>query len=155
MKKLIAILISFVFLAGCMTPLQLEAEKAYYNAIMSNKSNPHPLVEIAPADASKPLVMENLGKLTVYAPPTDKGQVQQYRQIDYAAPWINMIGGVASAVAPWIGLGYVVKQVANVNGTTSVSGTGNTLNYGSIDNTSVPTVVKSDPVIVNPVIVNP
>jgi energy-converting hydrogenase Eha subunit F len=153
MKKIVAILISFIFLVGCMTPLQLEAEKAYYNAVMSSKSNPHPLVEIAPADASKPLVMENLGKLTVYAPSQDKGQIQQYRQIDYVAPWVNALTAIAGVAAPWLGAGYIVKQVANVNGTTSVSGTGNTLNYGSIDNTSVPTVVKSDPVIVNPVIV--
>lgn len=155
-KKITSIVVlCLFFITGCgATQYQLEVEKAYYQAISSSKSNAQPLVEFVPADTGKPMVFDNLGKLTVYAPPVDKGQVHQYVQKDYAAPWIQLFGQVASVAAPWIGAASIVKSVANIAGSTSVSGEGNTLNYGNIDNTSTPTVVTQPaPTIVNPVIV--
>jgi len=185
MKRLILLLISSFLLAGCaMTPLQLEAEKAYYNAIMATKGTPQPLVEFQPVDQSKAMEFGNVGKITVYAPP-DNANFQQYKQTDYAQPWIHLLGTVASVAAPWIGVSAIVHDVSSIMGSgtnttsyavggannsirtigdTNMSGTLNTSTLTApniIDNTSTPTVVnplvveQPAPIIVNPVVVDP
>jgi hypothetical protein len=159
-----------LLICGCMTANQLEAEKAYYEAMSKFQEQrlAVPAFEMVPSDADKPIQLINVGKFIVYNSPANNAPpMQQYQHKDYVQPWLNVL----SMAVPWFGAWGIVHSTANAmkdmgNSTTqTISGTGNTGgiapthnvvsgtgNYGA--GTSTPTVVpQPSPVIVTPVIV--
>lgn len=174
MKRL-SVLIILVLLVGCgMSANQLEAERAYYQALTEIQKNAaaRPLVEFVPADSGKPIVFENVARLTVYAPTPQNQELRQYVQTNYDEVWARALLGVTGIVAPMYGMIEVTKAVTGLatvgNTTYNVSGTANTVKpagntfmggvtgnsntvtaAGLIDHTSTPTVVTQPaPVIV-------
>lgn len=173
MKRIVWIIVAIV-LSGCgMSANQLEAERAYYQALTEIQKNAaaRPLVEFVPADSGKPIVFENVARLTVYAPSRDQ-EFRQYVQTNYDEVWARALLGVTGIVAPMYGMIEVTKAVTGLatvgNTTYNVSGTANTVKpagntfmggvtgnsntvtaAGLIDHTSTPTVVTQPaPVIV-------
>lgn len=140
MKKLAWLLIIFV-LSGCgMSLNQLEAEKAYYQMLQATKSvAQQPLVDIKISDPTKPI---NIERITVFAPPSDKGP-SQYVQTNYDAAAWQFLGTAVSVAAPWVGAVSIVRAVSDLTaaGTTTynqnVSGTGNAATVKTAGNTAV------------------
>jgi hypothetical protein len=184
MKRLLIAPLVLLLLIGCgPTAAQLAAEKDYYTAFTANKQQSTPLFEILAQDPAKPMIFDNVARITVYTPPPSNGPVlQQYQHRDYAAPWIGLIGNVLSVAVPWVALGYIANSFKDMTHSTSynqnITGTNNTGSIrtsgnmgmgnltgngnqtgGIFDNTSVPTVVtQPTPIIVEqpaPVIVQP
>ena len=172
MKRLLWLLL-LIPLMGCMTANQLEAEKSFYQMLTAKQAQAStPIFEMIASDSAKPMVLQNVAKVTVFAPPANTTQnLQQYVQKDYAQPWLNLFGSVASVAVPWIGAASIVNSMKDMGSVTNVTGNANKVgatnsnvvgagNYtGHIDQTSTPTVVtQPTPIIVEqpaPVIVNP
>lgn len=184
MRSIKGILIGIVVLslAGCMTANQLEAEKAYYEHLtaISAAQQARPLFKMIATDATKPIIMENVAALEVYAPPALNEYARQYQHRDFTPAWVPPILQGATTVGLVYGLGWGFKKVLDSgNGATynqNVTGTGNTATIrqagntslsggitgnsnmvgGMIDNTSPPTVMEPSVYIVEqpaPVIV--
>lgn len=182
MRKIILLIVAISMLSGCMTANQLEAEKSFYQAMIAVQAQKaaQPIFELTAQDKDKPIVMDNVAKLTVFAPPAAAGiPLAQYQQKDYVQPWLNLFGSVVSVAVPWIGAASIVNSIKDIGGgnsyTQTISGTGNVGKLsgpstisgvitnstvgGTIDNTSTPTVVEQPaPIIVTqpaPIIVTP
>ena len=156
---------------GCMTANQLEAEKSFYAMLSAKQAQAStPLFEMVAKDKAKPIILNNVARLTVFAPPSNTTPLTQYVQKDYAQPWINFFSSVATVAVPWIGAASIVNSMKDMGSVTNVTGNANKVgatnsnvygngNYtGHIDQTSKPTVVNPlvvDPLVVNPVVVNP
>jgi hypothetical protein len=133
MKSLLWLLL-LIPLTGCMTANQLAGEKAYYEAkvAMSQRATSQPIFEMTAADATQPIILQNVSALRVFQLPASNGSdgLNQYVQRDYAAPWVNLIGTAVSVAAPWYGAYKMVSAVAGVipqtgNNNTNISTTGN------------------------------
>ena len=131
MKKLLIIAISAVMLSGCMAANMLEAERSYYQAVVSMQQakTTQPLFELTPAVPDQPIVLGNVGSFKVYAPVQGSDrELTQYRHTDYVGPWLRVV----SAALPWIGVWGVAHEIGKAAGDTitsynqSVSGSGNT-----------------------------
>ena len=185
MKRLICILMVLTllpFFQACQpTAAMLDAERDYYryNAeIMKARSVPNkPLLEIRAMDPKKDMVFSNVASIVVYAPPQQGEQVfiPQFRQVDYSAPWIPAVTGIAAGVIGVGGIWATTHELGkywtsgtNYNmygqgssvkvqgGTTSNITSSTTGAVGATDATSIPTVVKPEVVVVEqpaPVIV--
>lgn len=130
MKKLLCVVL-VLMLSGCMTANMLEAEKAYYQAVVSMQIQKasQPIFELTPAKKGEPIVLGNVGSFKVYAPVAGQDrELRQYTQTDYVGPWLRVV----SAALPWIGAWGIAHEVAKSAGDTitsynqSVSGANNT-----------------------------
>ena len=175
MKKLLLIPILLMFM-GCMTANMLEAERSYYQAMVSMQTQKasQPIFEMVPAKVGEPITLGNVGSFRVFAQPANTGEkMSQYTQKDYVQPWLNVL----SMAVPWFGAWGIVSSTANAmkemgNSThMSINGTGNTgtiagptnnnltgtghVAGGVVDQTHPAQVVIPPVYIVNPVIVDP
>jgi nucleoside-specific outer membrane channel protein Tsx len=141
---------------GCMTANQLAAEKMYYEskAAMTNQKNAAPLFQIVAQDKDKPIIMQNVASLTVFAPPSgNDNQWGQYQHRDFTPNWIAPL---MNAVAP-LGIlygGSLLLKATNSSTTTStynnVTGSSNSTTLGGTISNATAT-----PTVVNPVVVTP
>jgi len=173
MKRLAWLLLLFPLLTSCMTKNQLLAEQAFYDAkVAMNKAvQAQPIFEMLAADLKQPIVLMNVAAIRVFQTPSNSGDtLHQYVQRDYAQPWLNLLG----AGLPWLGAWGIVKAVGDIAGGNSttynqsisgqstgqfrvmgdlqpgvITGSGNMVG-GMIDQTSVPTIVPTEVVVVPP-----
>jgi len=151
-KILNVILFMFMFI-GCATiggqTEWYEAQKDYVLSLQSAPQNPLFEMKALPGTS-----IQNLESLKVFPAPFAPKELKQYIETPHPG-WDVLKTGLRSAGQ--IGFAYVIGEAAvdfigavtRTTGNTSISGTGNTLNYGSIDSTSVPTVVNQPtPIIV-------
>ncbi len=182
MRKLALLALMIFALVGCQpSAAMLEAEIAYYEYtadIMKAQAAPQkPILEIRAMDPTKDMVFSNVASITVYATPNPKEGplMPQYRQVDYSAPWIPAVTGIAAGVIGVGGIWATTHELGkywtsgtNYNmygqgssvkvqgGTTSNITSSTTGAVGATDATSIPTVVKPEVVVVEqpaPVIV--
>jgi hypothetical protein len=145
MKKFLLLPLVLLVMGCGLSKNQLAAEQAYYQMFQNRQAVAQPLVDIKIADPKLPA---NIERIVVYSPSSDK-MPEQYRQVDYGAKWVGLIGTAVSVAAPWAGAWGIVHEIGkmNVGGTSyTTSGTGNTVTTktaGTIlnDSTSVPTIV--------------
>ena len=179
MKRLIIIFpLILSLLSGCGPTLnQLKGEEAYYAArvAMSKQADSVVLFEMTAKNANKPIVLENVAAIKVFAPPinTNGDSLMPYPHKDYVQPWLNVL----SMAVPWLGAWGIVSSTANAmkemgtSTTMNISGDGNTSHIagpvnntltgtghvagGIVDQTHPAQVVIPPVYIVNPVIVDP
>ncbi len=185
MKRLIIIFpLILSLLSGCGPTLnQLKGEEAYYAArvAMSKQADSVVLFEMTAKNANKPIVLENVAAIKVFAPPinTNGDSLMPYPHKDYVQPWLNVL----SMAVPWLGAWGIVNSTASAmkemgNSThMTIAGEGNTgtiagpvnntltgtghVAGGVVDQTHTPTIVTQPPPlvvippVVNPVVVNP
>jgi len=105
MKRIafIVTVFSLLFLVGCgPSQEQLVAEQTYYSMLSAVASVQKPLVDIELADPDKPA---NIKRIQVNISQLDA--LKQYRQIDYAAPWLNVV----AAAMPYAGVYFIGKSI--------------------------------------------
>lgn len=172
MKKLALMILAVLLLAGCQPSHDMIlAEIAYYSAIsetlkaQGNASKP--LVEIISKDPKRPMVFDNVERIIVYntPQPTNGPLIQQYKQVDYSAPWAPVVLstlGIGGAIAGNVmllheagkyftggtnynmyGDGSSVKIQGGTTANATMSG-GTLGQIGPTDATSTPTVVHAD-----------
>lgn len=168
MKRLLTGLAMALVLTGCMTANQLEAEKAYYEHLteLAAAQQSKPIFKLIATDATKPIILENVAALEVFAQPQPNEFARQYQHRDFTPAWVPPILQGATTVGLVYGMGWGFKKVLDSgNGATynqNVTGTGNTATIrqagnttlsggiagnsnmvgGMIDNTSTPTVME-------------
>lgn len=176
------LIVTTFLLSGCgPTALQIQAEIAYYEAIVSMTKNQaaKPLFRIVPSDPNKAIMMDNVGAIEVYQQVADRG-IPQYQHKDYAEPAWRWLTAATGIIAPWVGAGVLAHEFGQFQQGTSYNYhnqveagatgqfrvTGNTTATGGsatgiLDQTSTPTVVnpviveQPAPIVVNPAVVNP
>lgn len=173
------VVFSVIWLAGCMSSKQLEAELAFYKlqeAQIQHKQqqDAKPLFELVAADGSKDIVLQNVSALRVYQPTglsegSNKPTLHQYAQRDYAAPWVGLAGSALQLAIPAFAAYKTIDSVARNAGTTitnagagsvttggtgtNLSGTGAWLGDDSsttTDSTHTPTIVEQPAPIIVP-----
>ncbi len=130
MKKLAVTVALSMLLTSCMTANMLEAEKAYYEAVVRTQQAQaaQPIFELTPAKEGEPITLGNVGSFRVYGPVAGNiKELVQYKQTDYVGPWLRVVG----AALPWIGAWGIAHEIGKAAGDTisnysqTVSGTGN------------------------------
>ena len=165
MKRWVWLLLLFPLLTSCMTANQLAAEKSFYEMLIAVQANRAPMLDIKIADPTKPANIERI----IVNMPSSQEAIRQYVQVNYAQPWLNLLG----AGLPWLGAWGIVKAVGDIAGgnTTTysqsisgqsagqfrvmgdltpgnITGSGNMVG-GMIDQTSIPTIVEQPaPVVI-------
>jgi hypothetical protein len=157
MRKLLWLLL-LIPLTGCMTGNQLKAEQSYYEAMvkMQEQRAAQPLFQLIASDKDKPIIMENVASLTVFAPPQGENgpRLTQYVQKDYVAPWLSTFTQVLGIAAPWVGAAVIANSVASnfkdvavhnqPGNTTNITAGGNAMTGGTMtQSTSTSTVMSN------------
>ena len=106
MKRIGIILICLTLaLAGCgPSQQQLTAEQTYYTMLSAVASQQKPLVDIEIANPDLPA---NIKRIQVNVSQLDA--LKQYRHIDYAAPWLNVV----AAAMPYAGVYLIGKSIGD------------------------------------------
>ena len=108
-----------VTLLGCgPSKNQLAAEQSFYasKVMMLKQLGSSPIFEMTASDPAKPIILENVSALRVFAAPTSGGNdtLTQYVHRDYSGPWINLLSTTIGAALPWLGAWGMVSAVANI-----------------------------------------
>ena len=103
MKKIALLLMIVSTLVACgPSQEQLIAEQNYYAMLSTVAVTQKPLVDIELADPDKPA---NIKRIQVNLSQLDS--MKQYRHIDYAAPWLNVV----AAAMPYAGVYFIGKSI--------------------------------------------
>ena len=103
MKKLVLLLMIVSTLMACgPSQEQLIAEQNYYAMLSTVAVTQKPLVDIELADPDKPA---NIKRIQVNLSQLDS--MKQYRHIDYAAPWLNVV----AAAMPYAGVYFIGRSI--------------------------------------------
>ena len=165
-------------LSGCgPTALQIQAEIAYYEALVAIQKNQaaQPIFKIVAQDPTKAIMMDNVAAIEVYAQPSEQSKtITQYVQKDYNEGGWRFATALMSTVTPWVGVGVLAHEFRNmqtgsqtyynnnvgqgatgnlrIQGNTSAtsSGGGAATATGMTDATSTPTVVEPSVHIMEP-----
>ena len=157
-------------LSGCgPTALQIQAEIAYYEALVAIQKNQaaQPIFKIVAQDPTKAIMMDNVAAIELYAQPSEQSKtITQYVQKDYNEGGWRFATALMSTVTPWVGVGVLAHEFRNmqtgsqtyynnnvgqgatgnlrVQGNTSAtsSGGGAATATGMTDATSTPTIME-------------
>ena len=157
-------------LSGCgPTALQIQAEIAYYEALVAIQKNQaaQPIFKIVAQDPTKAIMMDNVAAIEVYAQPSEQSKtITQYVQKDYNEGGWRFATALMSTVTPWVGVGVLAHEFRNmqtgsqtyynnnvgqgatgnlrIQGNTSAtsSGGGAATATGMTDATSTPTIME-------------
>ena len=136
MKKIALLLMIVSTLVACgPSQEQLIAEQNYYAMLSTVAVTQKPLVDIELADPDKPA---NIKRIQVNLSQLDS--MKQYRHIDYAAPWLNVV----AAAMPYAGVYFIGKSIGDAfksgdtyyqSGGGAMKVTGNT-SFGNMGNSN-------------------
>ena len=163
------LLLILATLIGCgPTAVQIQGEIAYYEMLATIQRNQAktPIFTMIATDATKPIILENVAKIEVYAQPDTNKTIAQYTHKDYSEPFWRWMGTAVMVAAPIASAGIVLHEAtklvggssnfytnnvgANATGnfrvqgntTSSSSGGGASTATGMSDATSTPTIME-------------
>jgi hypothetical protein len=116
------LLLILATLIGCgPTAVQIQGEIAYYEMLATIQKNQAktPIFTMIATDATKPIILENVAKIEVYAQPTDNKAIAQYTHKDFGEPFWRFMGTAVMVAAPIASAGIVLHEATKLVGGSS------------------------------------